>query len=195
MNDMSMDEMIEVLARYRYNAKHDADRIKALESELSRLRASSFVTAVPAEEYEKMKAENARLKAEVDRLAMSEGYHYTAIAVSTLKEQLHQKHIDYIEARKANEAKVEMINRLKAEVERLTSVSEAWKKRRLDKVEAECINWADVENENARLKAQVERLTKAGDALENWIAWECESPAGTAEGFRKAWNAAKGVQS
>jgi hypothetical protein len=46
--------------------------------------------------------------------------------------------------------------RLKAEVERLTSVSEAWKKRRLDKVEAECINWAEVEKENARLKAIVE---------------------------------------
>jgi len=67
-NDMSMDEMIEVLARYRYNAKHDADRIKALEDELSRLRASSFVTAVPGDEYEKVKAENARLKAEVERL-------------------------------------------------------------------------------------------------------------------------------
>ena len=36
---MSMDEMIEVLARYRYNAKHDADRIKALEDELRRMRA------------------------------------------------------------------------------------------------------------------------------------------------------------
>jgi len=54
MSDMSMDEMIEVLARYRYNAKHDADRIKALEDELSRLRASSFVTAVPAEQYERV---------------------------------------------------------------------------------------------------------------------------------------------
>lgn len=52
---MTMDEMIEVLARYRYNAKHDADRIKALEAELSRLRASSFVTAVPVEEYERLK--------------------------------------------------------------------------------------------------------------------------------------------
>jgi predicted RNase H-like nuclease (RuvC/YqgF family) len=103
MSDMSMDEMIEVLARYRYNAKHDADRIKALEDEssrlrgdidrlrdrygeatqeLSRLRASSFVTAVPVEEYEKLKAEVERLqsihsidsigieqlKAEVERL-------------------------------------------------------------------------------------------------------------------------------
>ena len=36
---MTMDEMIEVLARYRYNAKHDADRIKALEAELGRMRA------------------------------------------------------------------------------------------------------------------------------------------------------------
>jgi hypothetical protein len=54
MSDMSMDEMIEVLARYRYNAKHDADRIKALEDELSRLRASSFVTAVPSEQYERV---------------------------------------------------------------------------------------------------------------------------------------------
>ena len=54
MSHMSMDEMIEVLARYRYNAKHDADRIKALEDELSRLRASSFVTAVPAEQYERV---------------------------------------------------------------------------------------------------------------------------------------------
>ena len=57
---------------------------------------------------------------------------------------------------------------LKAEVERLISVSEAWKKRRLDKVEAECIDWSDYEklkSENARLKAEVERLRKAGDAL------------------------------
>ena len=36
---MTMDEMIEVLARYRYNAKHDADRIKALEAELGKMRA------------------------------------------------------------------------------------------------------------------------------------------------------------
>lgn len=53
-NEMNMDEMIEVLARYRYNAKHDADRIKALEDELSRMRASSFVTAVPVEQYERV---------------------------------------------------------------------------------------------------------------------------------------------
>jgi len=78
---------------------------------------------------EELKAENARLKAEVDRLAMSEGYHYTAVSISTLKEQLHQKHLDYIEARKANEAKVEMIKSLKAEVERLTKAGDAMQTR------------------------------------------------------------------
>ena len=66
--------------------------------------------------------------------------------------------------------------------------------------------------ENVRLKAEVERLDglckqlsrqqsdiscenimlrKAGDALENWIAWECDAPAGTADDIRDAWNAAK----
>lgn len=61
-NEMNMDEMIEVLARYRYNAKHDADRIKALEDELSRLRASSFVTAVPVEQYERLRKAGDNLK-------------------------------------------------------------------------------------------------------------------------------------
>jgi len=75
-------------------------------------------------EIEKLQIENARLKSEVDRLAKCEGYHYTAIAISMLKEQLQQKSIDYVEAMKANEAKVEMIKRLKAEVERLTKAGD-----------------------------------------------------------------------
>jgi len=93
-----------------------------LKAEIERLTAFTTRTIIPNEE---LQAENARLKAEVDSLAMSEGYHYTAIAVSMLKEQLHQKHIDYVEARKANEAKVEMITSLKAEVERLTKAGDA----------------------------------------------------------------------
>jgi SMC interacting uncharacterized protein involved in chromosome segregation len=108
-NDMSMDEMIEVLARYRYNAKHDADRIKALESELSRLRASSFVTAVPAEEYEQMKAENARLKAEVEQLtAVIESHKDAGLRLLAMldEERCLTKH-------------------LKAEVERLTKAGDA----------------------------------------------------------------------
>jgi len=38
---------------------------KALKAEVERLRASSFVTAVPVEEYEKLKAEVERLKQQV----------------------------------------------------------------------------------------------------------------------------------
>jgi len=100
------------------------------------------ITAIRVKEEE-----NARLKAEVDRLAMSEGYHYTAVSISTLKEQLHKKHLDYIKAWNANEANVEMIKSLKAEVEHLT--------------------WLQVEtlSERNKAEAQVERLTKAGDAM------------------------------
>ena len=85
-----------------------------------------FIPVEPEKWAEMVKAmaEVARLKAEVDRLAMSEGYHYTAVSISTLKEQLHQKHLDYIEIRKANEANVEMIKSLKAEVERLTKAGD-----------------------------------------------------------------------
>lgn len=39
-----------------------------LSVELRRLRASSFVTNVPSEDFEKLETENARLQAEVDRL-------------------------------------------------------------------------------------------------------------------------------
>lgn len=74
--------------------------------------------------------------------------------------------------------------RLKAEVERLISVSEAWKKRRLDKVEAECIKWSDYE----KLKAEVERLRKAGDWMFNALILNSDKDIG--EGMN-AWNAAK----
>jgi hypothetical protein len=47
----------------------------------------------------------------------------------------------------------------------------------------------------AALQAENERLRKAGDAMEHWIAWECESPAGGADAARDAWEAAKEVQS
>ena len=56
-----MDEMIDVLARYQYNAKHDSDRIKALECEVSgldRLRGR----------YAEAMNELARRTAEVERL-------------------------------------------------------------------------------------------------------------------------------
>ena len=83
-----MDEMIEVLARYRYNAKHDADRIKALEDELGRMRAdidslrrryadaindNTKLFSVNAEmniTINASQAECRRLKAEVERLTI-----------------------------------------------------------------------------------------------------------------------------
>lgn len=36
-DNLTPAEIAEILARYRYNAKHDADRIRALESEVARL--------------------------------------------------------------------------------------------------------------------------------------------------------------
>jgi hypothetical protein len=38
------------------------DKIVTLQAENERLRASSFVTAIPSKEYEKIKAENERLR-------------------------------------------------------------------------------------------------------------------------------------
>jgi hypothetical protein len=99
------------------------------------------------------------------------------------------------------------LNRLKAEVERLQSIHSIDSigikqlKSEVERLTFDPLTYLDDKGEwmprhthlaaVERLKAQVERLTKAGDALENWIAWECESPAGTAEGYRDAWNAAK----
>lgn len=83
---------------------------------------------------------------------------------------------------------------LKAEVERLISVSEAWKKRRLDKVDAECIDWSDYEklkSENARLKAEVERLRKAGDAMANWFCPVAGAKSLPAHIVYEVWNAAR----
>ena len=130
MSDMSMDEMIEVLARYRYNAKHEADRIKALEDELSRLRASSFVTAVPGDEYEKMKAENARLKAEVERLTQLNST--LALRYDATNSMLDgcAKTIEEMEAQVERLQSIHSIDsigieQLKAQVERLTKAGNA----------------------------------------------------------------------
>ena len=106
--------------------------------------------------------ENARLKAEVERLRSAS--FVTAVPV-------------------------EEYEKLKAEVERLISVSEAWKKRRLDKVEAECIKWSDYE----KLKAENERLRKAGDAMAEGLLKYIEPTDGylTYLECRANWNAAK----
>ena len=48
-------------ARLQQERVHDLNQIGGLQQELARLRASSFVTAVPVGEYEKLKAEVERL--------------------------------------------------------------------------------------------------------------------------------------
>jgi len=72
-------------------------------------------------------------------------------------------------------------------------INELWDKNQTLKSEVERLTLLQSEtlSERNKAEAKVETLTKAGDALENWIAWECESPSGTAEGLRDDWNAAK----
>jgi len=93
--------------------------------------------------------------------------------VRNLKEVIADLHnqadddLDSIETERIENA------RLKADVERLTLLQ------------------VETLSERNKAEAKVERLTKAGDAMEDWIAWKCESPIGTADGILHAWNAAK----
>jgi hypothetical protein len=111
-----------------------------------------------------LKAENDRLKAEVERLTKEN-------ALATPRHLIASQDI----------------KSLKSEVERLGKLEDYHH----DLLNRYALDDMRLTAQVERLTAQVERLTKAGEALENWIAWECESPAGTAEGFRDAWNAAK----
>ena len=126
-HDEEMDAAMARIGVLRY-------RLEQAEAEVTDLNAKADQSEADLEKSDgvvwTLSVENARLKAEVDRLAQCEGYHYTAIAISMLKEQLQQKNIDYVEARKANKAKVEMIKSLKAEVERLTKENETINKDR-----------------------------------------------------------------
>lgn len=66
-----LDEKVVLEQRVRYwSIESDCNHgrwLRCLE-DMERLRASSFVTAVPSEEYEKVQAELTDLKAEADRL-------------------------------------------------------------------------------------------------------------------------------
>ena len=116
-----------------------------------------------------LEAEVARLKAEVDECRKNSG--------AGMKVMLGLS--DELVAENA---------RLKSEVERLISVSEAWKKRRLDKVEAECIDWSDYE----KLKAENARLRKAGDAMAEAMWYGYSERSIWVKKFAETdWNAAK----
>ena len=138
--DMAVAACNEEIAKHLLEIGRLQGRVIALEGQLESekaiakaLRSLSFMTAVPSEDYEKLKAdleksdgvvftqavENERLKAELDRVTSQNGYAYTGLAVSMLREELSHKCHDNLEIRKAHQATVQMVRDLQAEVERL----------------------------------------------------------------------------
>ena len=83
------------------------------------LKIADMAVAACNEEIAKLQADNARLKAELDRVTSQNGYHHTGLAVGMLREELAHKCHDNLEIRKAHQATVQMVRNLKAEVERL----------------------------------------------------------------------------
>lgn len=59
------EQLRHIINYWRIEANCNYGRWITALDELSELRKSSFVTAVPSEEYEKLKAENERLRAEL----------------------------------------------------------------------------------------------------------------------------------
>ena len=63
---MSIEELKAENARLKAERVHDLNQIGGLQQELARLRASSFVTAVPCEHYERVvKAGDALYESEI----------------------------------------------------------------------------------------------------------------------------------
>jgi len=119
-----------------------------------------------------LQEENARLKAEVEGIKQS-GY-----SIFMLQGKLTQKCQDYLEVQKQNEANVQLVRNLKAEVEELKSQPDPL----TAYLYADTLRRDDIKT----LKAQVERLTKAGDTM-------AEELNGRYFGKRliNDWNAAK----
>jgi cell division protein FtsB len=169
-HDEEMDMAMSRIGVLRYQLEQAND-------EIARLRSSSFVTAVPSDEYEKVKTELANLKAERDQLKAdlekSDGVVWTlSVENDRLKQSL----------------------RLQIEQNALAQVGFKMYQDNVDsgglhKDRKDAI--ARLEAENARLKAEVERLTKAGDAMMGWIDHQHDD-----SGYQhsEAWEAAKGVQ-
>ena len=152
--------------------------VKELNADIDRLR----------DRHGELCAENARLKAEVDELKSQP---------DPLTAYLY-----------AAELAKDDIKKLKAEVERLTELNATLSLRydatksmlegcakEIEEMEAEVENSKRINTEllvlSNRQASDIRGLTKAGDCLEDWIAWKCDSPAGTAEPIIEAWNAAK----
>lgn len=113
----------------------------------------------------KLKDENARLAAELDRVTSQNGYHHTGLAVGMLREELAHKCHDNLEIRKAHQATVQMVRDIQAEVERLTQELKDEKSANANVEGRQQSANRNLGMENARLKAEVERL-KAVSTIE-----------------------------
>ena len=98
--------------------------------------------------------EKARLQAELDRVTSQNGYAYTGLAVSMLRDELAQRSHDNFEIRKAHKASIQMVRDLQSEVERLEK-KEEYLQNTLNQYALD----------DMRLQAEVERLRKANDSL------------------------------
>ena len=65
------EQLRHIINYWRIEANHNYGRWIAAADELNELRKSSFVTAVPSEDYEKLKAENERLRKAGDAMYLS----------------------------------------------------------------------------------------------------------------------------
>lgn len=158
---------------------HDLNQIGGLQEELAELRASSFVTAVPVEEYEKLKADFHQ--------AHDERADY-AKDVSKLKAEVEA--LMTTPCSRLLRAEREEVTRLKAEVERLTNENgnNSVMKEDRSRFEYEPIWYLKCMS----ARAEVERLRKAGDAMTEviWLSG-CVSGMEIKERTVKAWQAAK----
>ena len=169
------------------------------------------------DELKKAEAENARLKAEVERLKLDYYENKTGEVSATVVQTFNTEtgEADYVVSLDDYKKMADMFNaeflRLKAEIERLTKHDDDTCPHlvRANLLEAENARLkAEVEELKAqpdpltaylyaaklakddikRLKAEVERLTKAGDAMAFIMAHQKDSEF---NGFIEDWNAAK----
>ena len=125
---------------------------------------------------EELKAENARLKAEVERLRITEQNQTERIirlevCIPVLKQD--RDGLLYEET--------EQVKRLKADVERLKAEPDAL----TAYLYADTLRRDDIKT----LKAHIERLTNAGDVIVGWMDWFADSE--TINKARQKWHAAK----